>query len=61
LRELFFKKSFEEFLNLMTFGVPLREKLRVGLYVPAFFIPQKSGTKKSSTAIPHAKSRKQQI
>ena len=35
-------------------GVTLREKLRVGLSVPAFFIPQKSRIKKSSTLIPHA-------
>lgn len=32
-------------------GVPLR----VGLSVPAFFVPKKNGTKKSSTAIPHAR------
>jgi fumarate hydratase, class I len=37
------------------FGVTLREKLRVGLFVPAFLSRQKRRDKKSSTTIPYAK------
>lgn len=42
----------QPYINI-NLGVPFQ----VGLYVPAFFIPKKIETKKSSTAIPHARIR----